>query len=85
VALLRRLLANRQVSPTGLAFVPMLIETAITYCGKVVLAVMKNARAVQNTTAPEAPGVSLLKMCSIAHQGVARTSGGILAAGIPVA
>ena len=27
--LLRRLLADRQVSPTGLAFVPMLIETAI--------------------------------------------------------
>jgi hypothetical protein len=28
-ALLRRLLADQQVSPTGLAFVPMLIETAI--------------------------------------------------------
>jgi hypothetical protein len=28
-ALLRRLLADQQVSPTGLAFVPILIETAI--------------------------------------------------------
>jgi hypothetical protein len=28
-ALLRRLLVDQQVSPTGLAFVPMLIETAI--------------------------------------------------------
>jgi hypothetical protein len=28
-ALLRRLLADQQVSPTGLAFAPMLIETAI--------------------------------------------------------
>jgi hypothetical protein len=30
-ALLRRLLADQQVSPTGLALVPMLIETAITF------------------------------------------------------
>jgi hypothetical protein len=29
-ALLRRLLADQQVSPTGLAFAPMLIETAIS-------------------------------------------------------
>jgi len=32
-ALLRRRLADQQVSPTGLVYVSMLIETAIVYLG----------------------------------------------------